>query len=151
VITFDMQEALAFTGETGPYVQNSVVRARNILAKLTAEGHDTPALLQQADGLELSAYLDGEDGDEAWSLLMLMARTDDVVEQAIRGLEATLLAKHAFGVAQTFHAWYQRPENTVLRAATPELRAFRAAVVDAFVRQLETLTRLLGIPTPDRM
>src|SRR5262249_51586554 len=29
IITFDMEEALAFTGETGPYVQNAVVRARN--------------------------------------------------------------------------------------------------------------------------
>ena len=39
IITFDMEEALAFTGETGPYVQNGVVRARNIFAKLEAEGH----------------------------------------------------------------------------------------------------------------
>src|SRR5437762_1543076 len=26
IITFDMEEALAFTGETGPYVQDAVVR-----------------------------------------------------------------------------------------------------------------------------
>jgi arginyl-tRNA synthetase len=36
IITFDMEEALAFTGETGPYVQNGVVRARSIFAKLEA-------------------------------------------------------------------------------------------------------------------
>ena len=40
-----MDEALAFTGETGPYVQNGVVRARNIFAKLEDEGHDVAALV----------------------------------------------------------------------------------------------------------
>ena len=40
IITFDMEEALAFTGETGPYIQNSVVRAKNILVKVASEGHD---------------------------------------------------------------------------------------------------------------
>ena len=38
MITFDMDEALAFTGETGPYIQNGVVRARNIFAKLSGRG-----------------------------------------------------------------------------------------------------------------
>ena len=33
VIAFDLQEALSFEGETGPYVQYSAVRARNILRK----------------------------------------------------------------------------------------------------------------------
>src|SRR5262249_51112447 len=47
IITFDMEEALAFTGETGPYIQNGVVRARSILAKLQAEGHDPVALARR--------------------------------------------------------------------------------------------------------
>ena len=34
VIAFDIDEALAFEGETGPYLQYSVVRARNIFNKL---------------------------------------------------------------------------------------------------------------------
>ena len=50
VITFDMEEALAFTGETGPYIQNGVVRARNIFAKLEEEGHAVAALLERARG-----------------------------------------------------------------------------------------------------
>ena len=53
IITFDMEEALAFVGETGPYIQNAVVRARNILAKLKAEGHAVAALIERARGLDL--------------------------------------------------------------------------------------------------
>jgi arginyl-tRNA synthetase len=151
VITFDMEEALAFTGETGPYVQNAVVRGRNIFGKLEAEGHSVPALLQRARAAGLERFLEGEEGDEVWSLLLLMARSEDVAEQAIRAEDVALLAKHAFAVAQAFHSYYQKPRYSLLHAESEELRACRTLVVDAFVRQLQILLELLGIPVPDRM
>jgi arginyl-tRNA synthetase len=151
IITFDMEEALAFTGETGPYLQNAVVRARNIFGKLAGEGHDKAALTAHARSLDLSAFLTGEEGDLAWSLLLLMARSEEVAEQAIAGSDVALVAKHAFAVAQAFHSYYQKPQHSLLRAASEDLRACRALVVDAFVRQMEVLLGLLGIPIPERM
>jgi arginyl-tRNA synthetase len=151
IITFDMEEALAFTGETGPYVQNAVVRARNIFGKLAAEGHRVSDLLSRARSLDLCAFLSGEEGDEVWSLLLLMARTEEVVEQAIRAEDVALVAKHAFAVAQAFHSYYQKPRYSVLYAETEDLRAGRTLVVDAFLRQMEALLGLLGIPIPERM
>ena len=41
VIAFDLDEALSFEGESGPYIQYAVVRANNIFQKL-----------QQRDGLD---------------------------------------------------------------------------------------------------
>ena len=151
IITFDMEEALAFTGETGPYIQNSVVRARNIFAKLEAEGHRADALAARGAQLDLGAMLEGAEGDEAWSLLLLMARSDEVAEQAVKAEEASLVAKHAFAVAQAFHGYYQNPRYSVLHAENEDRRAFRALLVDAFLRQMEVLTALLGIPIPDKM
>jgi arginyl-tRNA synthetase len=151
IITFDMEEALAFTGETGPYVQNAVVRARNIFAKLEAEGHRVADLLARARTLDLGSFLCGEEGDEVWSLLLLMARTEEVAEQAIRAEDVALVAKHAFAVAQAFHSYYQKPRYSLLYAETEDLRACRTLVVDAFVRQMEVLLALLGIPVPERM
>ncbi len=151
IITFDMEEALAFVGETGPYIQNAVVRARNILAKLEADGHRVEELLQRASGLDLAPLLTGEEGDLVWSLLLLMARTDEVAEQAVRSQEVALVAKHAFAVAQAFHSYYQKPAYSVLYAQSEDLRAFRTLVVDAFVRGMQVLTGLLGIPVPERM
>jgi arginyl-tRNA synthetase len=151
VITFDMEEALAFTGETGPYIQNAVVRARNIFSKLEAEGHPVAALLERALGLDLDAHLSGEEGSEVWSLLMLLARADEAAEQAVRAEEVALLAKHVFAVVQAFHSYYQKTRYSVLHAESEDLRAFRALVVDAFLRQTEALAELLGIPIPDRM
>ena len=80
-----------------------------------------------------------------------MARSEEVAEQAVKSEEVALLAKHAFAVAQAFHSYYQKPRYSVLYAASDELRAFRAVVVDAFVRHMEVLAGLLGIPVPERM
>jgi len=151
IITFDMEEALAFTGETGPYIQNAVVRARNIFGKLEAEGHSVEPLIAAAEEGDLDEALSGREGDEAWTLLLLMSRTEEVEEQAIRAEDVALLAKHAFAVAQAFHSYYQKPEHSVLHAESEALRAFRTLVVDLFVRQMQTLLGLLGIPVPERM
>jgi arginyl-tRNA synthetase len=151
IITFDMEEALAFVGETGPYIQNAVVRARNIFAKLEAEGHSVADLLARGETLDLGRLLEGEEGDEVWSLLLLMSRSDEVAEQSIRAEDVALLAKHVFSVAQAFHSYYQKPKYSVLYAETDDQRVFRTLLVSAFVRRMECLLELLGIPVPDRM
>jgi arginyl-tRNA synthetase len=151
IITFDMDEALAFVGETGPYIQNSVVRARNIFLKMEAEGHKISVLLSRSEALDAEGFLSGEEGDEVWSLLCLIARSEEVAEQAIRSEEPALLAKHAFAVAQAFHSYYQKPKYSVLYATDEGLQAFRCLVVETFLRQMDVLTALLGIPLPERM
>jgi arginyl-tRNA synthetase len=151
IITFDMEEALAFTGETGPYLQNAVVRARNIFAKLEADGRPVAALVERGRALDLSAFLSGEEGDEIWSLLVLLARTEEVVEQGVRTEEAAVVAKHAFSVAQAFHSYYQKPRYSLLYADDEDVRAFRSFVVSLFVERMQSLLDLLGIPVPDRM
>ena len=152
IITFDMEEALAFTGETGPYIQNSVVRAKSILAKVAAEGHDVKALLKRALGQNLlSGWLATEEGSSAWSLFLAMARTEEAIETAVRTEEPSVMTRHAFQIAQAFHGYYQNPAHTVLRAETEDLRAVRVLVVDLFVRHTTDVAGLLGIPIPDRM
>ncbi len=151
VITFDMEEALAFVGETGPYIQNSIVRARNILAKLESGGHDVAGLRKRAAELDHSSLLAGAEGDEVWGLLLLIARSPEIAEQAVRADEVSLLAKHTFVVAQAFHSYYQKAQHSVLHAGSEDLRAFRTLVVDAFLAQMQSLAGLLAIPIPDRM
>ena len=53
VIAFDIDEALSFEGESGPYLQYSVVRAKNILQKLRErEGIDEAAVIAALGGLD---------------------------------------------------------------------------------------------------
>ena len=48
IIAFDIDEALTFEGESGPYLQYAVVRAQNIFAKLRErDGLDEAAVFAQ--------------------------------------------------------------------------------------------------------
>src|SRR5207302_10271160 len=89
LIVFDMEEALSFEGETGPYLQYAVVRANNIFNKLRErEGVLSTDVIRALDGAssdELLADGEGESGS-LWSVVFEAARLDEVVEQVVRSL-----------------------------------------------------------------
>jgi arginyl-tRNA synthetase len=149
VIAFDIAEALSFEGESGPYLQYAVVRANNIFAKLQERlGLDEAAILAAAAAAP-PASLDGAEGDEAWALALEAARLDEIVEQVVRSLEFSVLAKHAFSLAQAFNAFYHRAP--ILNEERVDVRTWRAATV-AYVRlQLTRALDLMGIAVPVRM
>ncbi|HET9834539.1 MAG TPA: arginine--tRNA ligase, partial [Vicinamibacterales bacterium] len=62
LIVFDIEEALSFEGETGPYLQYAVVRANNIFNKLRErEGQSFVDVLRALDGAPADELmLDGE-------------------------------------------------------------------------------------------
>jgi arginyl-tRNA synthetase len=152
LITFDIEEALSFEGETGPYLQYAAVRAGNILRKLKErEGlseADVLAALDRTPADEIA-----EDGDDAahnlWAVVLEAARLDEIVEQVVRSLEFSLLAKYTFGLAQTFNAFYHR--YPILNEERDDRKLWRAAGV-AYVRaQLTRALDLMGIEVPARM
>ena len=95
-------------------------------AKLEAEGHDVAALLAaRARPSTLGASSPARRATRSGRCSLLMARTDEVAEQAIRAEDVALVAKHAFAVAQAFHSYYQKPRYSVLHAESEDLRACR--------------------------
>ena len=150
VIAFDIEEALSFEGESGPYLQYATVRAGNILQKLE-ERHGTAAsaIAGRLEGQPADAIAVGDEADELWDLILQAARLDEVVESAIRSLELSTLAKFAFTLAQAFNAFYHRQQ--ILRESREDARLWRAAGV-AYVRaQLTTALDLIGSSVPARM
>ena len=147
VIAFDIDEALSFEGESGPYVQYAVVRAANIFAKLQdrlglsetamlgALTHDTPDAIN--------------DDDELWALVLEASRLDDVVEQVVRTLEFAVLARYGFGLAQLFNAFYHRSQ--ILNEEREDVRRWRAAAVAYYRQQLSCVLDLMGVAVPPRM
>jgi arginyl-tRNA synthetase len=152
LIVFDMEEALSFEGETGPYLQYAVVRANKILAKLSErEGSSEAELLAGLEQLAADELAPGDEADphDLWALVFEASRLDDVVEQTIRSLEFSVLAKYAFGLAQLFNGFYHRRQ--VLKEEDEARRRWRAAGV-AYVRdQLTSALNLMGISVPVRM
>jgi arginyl-tRNA synthetase len=149
VIAFDIAEALSFEGESGPYLQYAVVRANNIFSKLAERlSLSDDAVRAQVETLSPEALTSAE-GDEAWGLILEAARLDEIVEQVVRTLEFSVLAKHAFSLAQAFNAFYHRAP--ILNEERADVRLWRAAAV-AYVRlQLTRALDLMGIDVPVRM
>ena len=150
VIAFDIDEALSFEGESGPYLQYAVVRANNIFQKLHERlGMTRDAVLRQLAATDAAA-LNGADGDhELWALVLEAARLDEVVEQVVRSLEFAVLAKYAFGLAQLFNAFYHR--SSIVNEEREDVRLWRAAGVEYFRQQLTRVLDLMGVIVPARM
>ncbi len=147
VIAFDFREALSFEGETGPYVQYAIVRARNILRKAgTAAAEE---ILNQLATMDLSTFLSGEDGDSIWSLWLRASKLSLLVEQAITTAEPAHLAKHAFQLAQEFNNFYHR--HHVLHESDASRRTFLLATAAVAERELVRALALLGIDAPEVM
>jgi arginyl-tRNA synthetase len=151
VIIFDIDEALSFEGESGPYLQYAVVRANNIFNKLKErEGIDDAgvlAALATAPTDLLTAH--SEEALDLWGLVLEAARLDEVVEQAIRTLELSVVAKYAFGLAQSFNAFYHR--YSIINEERADARVWRAAAVVYYRSQLTKALELMGATVPEKM
>jgi len=151
VIIFDIDEALSFEGESGPYLQYAVVRANNIFNKLKErDGLDEAAVLAaltSSPGEFLKS--DSEEALELWALVLEAARLDDVAEQAIRTLELSVLAKYAFGLAQSFNGFYHR--YSILNEERQDAKLWRAAAVAYYRTQLTKALELVGATVPTKM
>ncbi|MCZ6725814.1 MAG: arginine--tRNA ligase [Acidobacteria bacterium] len=144
VIAFDLDEALSFEGETGPYLQYSMVRARNIWRKLDAAGLATSVSAERAASLPAEVW-----ADDLWDLVLAVAQTPERIATAGSTLEISLVARHALDLAQKFNAVYHK--HPILQEKDADLRDARLAATRVFARGLETLADLLGIPLPERM
>jgi arginyl-tRNA synthetase len=146
VIAFDFKDALSFEGETGPYIQYAVVRARNIFRKA---GTSPEAVLAELAGIDPGAYLEGAEVADIWSLWLRAARRTLVLEQCITTSEPAYLAKHAFQLAQEFNNFYHR--HHILTEEDPARKTFLLATAAVALRELVVVLGWLGIESPEAM
>jgi len=148
VIAFDLQEALSFTGETGPYVQYSAVRAGRILAKLKDQGESLPdyANLSSDEIRAIAAEL----ADEGlWQLVLAVSKLESALARSIASGEPAHMARFAFQLAQAFSTFYEN--YPVLSEKNPNKKILLLWMTDYFARQLRRTLDILGIPVPAYM
>ncbi|MFL6276606.1 MAG: arginine--tRNA ligase [Blastocatellia bacterium] len=150
IIAFDFKEALSFDGETGPYIQYSVVRANSIFRKLTDAGI-TPgaAALREVGRERLNELLGNEAGDDLWSLCYLASRLDEVISGAVGTLEPAIVAKWTFQLAQRFNLFYHHYH--ILSETDADRRALLVAITAIVRERLIAALDVLGIEAPERM
>jgi arginyl-tRNA synthetase len=133
---FNLDEIVQFEGETGPYVQYTRARALSILKKANID----------------ASYFENEKefaltDDYSWTVIKLIQSFSSTLERAYREYEPSVIAKHAFRLAQAFNRFYA---NVRVLDENPE-RESRLALVYAVALMLEEDLRLLGVQAPDEM
>jgi len=136
-VTFDMDQSLSFSGDTGPYVQYSCARINSILRKYG----ELPAA---PDGGALPLCEDAE-----WALLAKIAALPSIVALCTEQRTVASIANYALDLARLFTTFYH--DCPVLKADDPATIEARIHLCRATLQTLSNALGLLGIEAPERM
>jgi arginyl-tRNA synthetase len=151
LIVFDFEEALSFEGETGPYLQYTIVRLNSIFRKLSDRAGfgnaDLEKLLQEEP--ILLDRLPEKEGHDFWDLVLYAAQYEEHILHSAYSLEFSHLAKFAFNLCQKTNAYYHL--YSILGEGDQGLRDIRIRTVFYIREILRTALSLMGIPLPEKM
>jgi arginyl-tRNA synthetase len=151
LIVFDFEEALSFEGETGPYLQYSLVRINSIFRKLAErenfEEKDIKNLLSSNE-ISLQKLSESEQAD-FWDLVLYASQFEEEVLHSVRSLEFSHLAKFSFNLSQKFNAYYHL--YSILAEENKEIKGIRILTIYYIREVLKRALSLMGILQPELM
>lgn len=151
IIVFDFDDALNFEGETGPYLQYTLVRIKSIFRKMRErdgfEEKDIKSLIQDSE-VSIDALKESE-MEDFWELILYASQLDKEVLHSIRSLELLHLAKFTFTLCQKFNAFYHK--YPILSENNRKIKELRILTIYYINGILSKTLSLMGIPKPDRM
>lgn len=138
MFTFDLEQSLAFDGDTGPYCQYAATRLASILRKA---GVKNPF---SAD----SALTRGYDHASEKNLAFTLAQFPLRIRQAAEELRPSVIAQWCIDVAQRVNEFYR---DVPVLESEGDLKEGRLRLVAAARSALVSGLGLLSIPVPDEM
>ncbi|MFQ6110013.1 MAG: DALR anticodon-binding domain-containing protein, partial [Candidatus Aminicenantales bacterium] len=151
LIIFDFEDALSFEGETGPYLQYTLVRINSIFRKMKeSEGFDEEDLqkLLLFSRIPLEK-LSEKEKDDFWDIIRYASQFEEEVLHSIHSLEFSHLAKFAFNLCQKFNSYYHI--YPVKAEKDEEIKRIRILTIHYVREILKRALSLMGIPQPERM
>lgn len=158
-IELDIKESVSMTGNSGPYLQYSAVRAKKILEKASASCNSDKGDPTWGPPNDLAGPKDREDalgeksGQDPMSelqyetnLVKKLTVYETVLKEATDELAPHKLATYLYETAQEFSRFY---ENCPVQGAKNE--AFRRKIVETYLKIITHGLNLLGIEIPERM
>ena len=121
-VVFDWDKALSFEGNSGPYIQYSYVRAKNIVEKVGEIG------AFDSEKLSLSEY------DRA--CLRRLSFFDKAVQDSAAKYKPHILATYCYELASEFNAFYVHTPK-ILEEQDTNLRTFRLALIAKVAETLQ--------------
>lgn len=129
-ITFDIEKALSFEGESSPYIQYAVTRANSILKKAKKTSKPNYSLLTSA---------------HEQSLITKLSLFPTIVRSATTNLQPHIISNYALELARMFNEFYHA--CPVIIEKDP-LKSSRLKLVIATKQTLTNALSLLGIEVP---
>lgn len=133
-IVFDINQALSFEGDSGPYLQYTLARTQAVLQKA-----------QEAD-FEPDA---GELSDHAEGLQKMLYRFPEVIEKATTEYTPQTVTTFLIEVAGAFNSYYA--QEKIIDTEDKEGTQARLVLVQAVSRVLQNGLQVLAIPQPEKM
>jgi arginyl-tRNA synthetase len=135
-MVFNPAESIAFTGNTGPYLQYMGARISSMMRKYEApEGVAfNPSLLT---------------GEDETALIKLIGSYPDAVKKAAENYDPSVICAFLYELSKTFSHYYH--DNQILKAESPELIVARIALSKAVLQVLKNAFALIGIPFLESM
>ena len=133
-LVFDWDQALAFEGNTGPYIQYAHARCNSIIQKAESK-------------LPKDIHYELLTTEEEKALLKLLATFEERIEAAAN-YKPYLLAHYLYDLAQSFNNFYHKHQ---VNSENPDLSNARLALVAAIQQVLANGLQLLGIEAPQEM
>ena len=133
--TFSWESTLSFEGETGPYVMYTHARSCSVLRK---------ADVDYSTDVEYGHLSD----DASKDVIRLLSKFPEVVLEAARKYEPSMITRYVTNLAQRFNRFYH--DNPIL-VDDVEVKKARLALVDATRQTLKTGLGLVGLAAPERM
>jgi arginyl-tRNA synthetase len=133
---FDLNQALNFNGETGPYIQYICVRTKSVLEKA---GYIPE--VQDVDILNLQ-------NKDAINVLNLLYSFNDIIQMVAQKNEPSILTRYLIDLSQEFSGFYN---NNHILCDDKKIQDARLYLTYMVKTVLETGLNLLGIQVPDKM
>jgi arginyl-tRNA synthetase len=137
-IDFSWKEALNFDGSTGPYVQYTYARACSVLRK--AELSEKDYSMAGIDASDLTT-------DEEFSLLKVLSLFNEKIDQALKDLEPSVIARYLIDICMAFNKFYN--SNTILNAEGN--RKFRLMLTAATKYVIGNGLYIIGLKKTERV
>jgi arginyl-tRNA synthetase len=133
---FDMDKALAFEGETGPYVQYTYARIKSILRKAGQENI-------KSKNINFNNY----NGSEV-QLIKQLGEFENAVLQAEQKYKPSAISNYLVRVCQSFNEFYQN--NKIIGGEEDKLQS-RLLLIESTSKVISEGLNLLGIETLEEM
>ncbi len=133
---FDPKDSVDMQGQTGPYIQNAVVRIESILRKLS--DWDESLYFSYSSPLQIEK-----------DLVKSLNEYPSEVLKAAEDKDPSIIASFAYELAKDFHKFYH--DVRILKAESHSAKAYRVVLCTSIKNTLTKAMDLLGIEMPERM